>query len=791
MQRLFRKSIAHPWVSIGIGAALSVALGTGILELRIDNTTSGMFPANDPEVDYWHNVQTNFTPDPDLVAIVPSEELFDADTLREVRQLANRLAEVFGIREERSLFSIEAMRSETLTYRGQTVRRLVPAPLLDPNTARDPSSLRDSIRSEPLLRGNFINESGSAMAIHLFLDQPDKSDGGFEERTVGAVEGVIESFGGGPASDAYLFGRTFVKAAVTESIWRNLIVLAPIAIAVVALLILVFFRAPMVVPIPLITGGLSVLATLGLMGFLGIAINPISSTVVVLLLVIGCSEDIHLISEYAQGIRNGLSRLDAVRAIGPSVGLAALLATLTTSLGFLAIVPNPIPQLREFALVCAVAVPINFVITILVVPALLRLLPVPRSFRPGSGWIPALTSQVTAFLLRLIHRRVPVIAAFLLASILSAVGISRLEVNTDYLRFFPSDSFVNSTADRFARDFGGTSAFSVAVETGQARGVYQLDSLRQLNEFSDQLKEYFTHSLGVTDLIRKVLAERTESPDLPASQEELDAVTTLIPRFLLEPFVDHDGSRALIRLRSDNSGSEGLRADREIVTRLASEVLPPEFTVRTTGEILLLHRFADQVTGQLAQGLLLLLAAILVVFFVTFKSVRFCVIGILSNVFPALVTLGFMGWAGIPLSIGTFSIAIIALGISTDDSIHFLVRYRHEIQSGCEPATALTNTFVKELRPIVLTTIALTAGFLVLGFSSLLLHQEAAVVYAVAFLAALLADLLLLPSLLVRHKPISQHRQVIVGQRHARYLSYKRKVRQRFPPAASARSRVS
>jgi hypothetical protein len=755
VQRLFHHSIAHPWVSIGVGVALALALGTGILKLRIDNSTSGMFPTNDPEVDYWHNVQANFTPDPDLVAIVRSGELFEPETLREVRQLAARFAEVSGVREARSLFSIEAMRSETLAYRGQTFNRLVPAPLLDPNTAVDPTALRDSIRSDPLLRGIFINEAGTAMAIHLFLNQPGENDGAFDERTVAALEEVIESFGGGPASDAYLFGRTFVKAAVTEAIWRNLIVLVPIAIGVVALLILVFFRAPMVVPIPLITGGLSVLATLGLMGTLGIALNPISSTVVVLMLVIGCSEDIHLISEYALGIRNGLSQLEAVRAIGPSVGLAALLATLTTSLGFLAIVPNPIPQLREFALVCAVGVPINFVLTILMVPSFLRLLPVPWSFHARSDARPPLTSQVTAFLLPLIHRRIPVFAAFLLLSILAALGISRLEINTDYLRFFPSESFVNSTAERFSRDLGGTSAFSVAIETGRDRGVYQLDSLRQLTEFSDQLKARFTHSLGVTDLIRKVLAERTESPDLPASQDELDAVTTLIPRFLLEPVVDHDGSRALIRVRSAHSGSEGLRADEETVRQLARDLLPPGFEVRTTGEILLLHRFADQVAGQLAQGLLLLLAAILVVFLITFRSFRFCSIGILSNIFPALVTLGFMGWTGIPLSLGTFCIAIIALGISTDDSIHFLVRYQHEIQSGCEPATALTNTFTKELRPIVLTTIALTAGFLVLGFSSLLLHREAAVVYAVAFLAALVADLLLLPSLLVSHKPTS------------------------------------
>jgi hypothetical protein len=123
-------------------------------------------------------------------------------------------------------------------------------------------------------------------------------------------------------------------------------------------------------------------------------------------------------------------------------------------------------------------------------------------------------------------------------------------------------------------------------------------------------------------------------------------------------------------------------------------------------------------------------------------------IGVMTNLFPSLVTLGFMGWTGISLGVGTFAIAIVALGISADDTLHFMVRYRAERQRGGSLDGVVARAFSKELRPVLVTTSAVTAGFLVLGLSSLLLHREAAVLYAVAFIAALVADLLLLPCLL-------------------------------------------
>jgi predicted RND superfamily exporter protein len=188
--------------------------------------------------------------------------------------------------------------------------------------------------------------------------------------------------------------------------------------------------------------------------------------------------------------------------------------------------------------------------------------------------------------------------------------------------------------------------------------------------------------------------------------------------------------------------------DANEVRRMAKAILPPEYEVRVTGEMLVLHQFADQVTHQLVQGLLLLSTSLAVIFLVVFRSLRLMVVGILANAFPLVVTLGCMGWADIPLSLGTFSVAIVALGMSVDDTIHFMVRFSDEKRRGRVTRDAVSNAFCKEIRPVLATTVAVSVGSLVMCLSSLFINQEGAILYAVAFMSALVADIFLLPCLL-------------------------------------------
>ena len=132
-----------------------------------------------------------------------------------------------------------------------------------------------------------------------------------------------------------------------------------------------------------------------------------------------------------------------------------------------------------------------------------------------------------------------------------------------------------------------------------------------------------------------------------------------------------------------------------------------------------------------------------------FRSLKIGFLALIPNSLPILATFGYMGWAGIPLSTGTFSVAIVAFGIAVDDTIHFLTRFFHESERNTSIAEALQKTFRSEIRPILATSTALILGYLVLLFSPFLVHQETGILFSIAIMAALLADLFVTPLLLV------------------------------------------
>ena len=547
-----------------------------------------------------------------------------------------------------------------------------------------------------------------------------------------------------------MVGAPIIKVSAAQFIWHDLVVLGPIALLIIGCVIFFFYRSLFTTFLPLLTGVLSVIATLGFMGFVGFAINPFASVIVVLLLVMGCTEDLHIMAEYSLGLRSKLSREDAIRALGRTVFNALLLTSVTTILGFASIAPNPISGLREFAISCAVGIFINFLLTLLLVPAILRLGPGPDSFLRAKE--PKLNRPRDLFV-SVVQKNSRVVAVVaVLLCVLALGGVTRLGIDTSYLRFFPRNSDVGVTYEKFSRDFGGASTFVVTVETGNRNGVYKLDNLSEIAKIHDFLKDRFDHTMGLVDFVRDFEQQQSNEPIGKKMTEKTETSLAHLRSFfgssLLSPFVDYDGSRTAIRVRSLVPGSKGMRNSEEAILNFASQNLPDNLEVRVTGERVLTARFSDRITRQLVMNLIILSLVVAILLSVFFRSAKIGMLAIIPNALPVLFTFGFMGWAGIPLSTGTFSVAIVAFGIAVDDTIHFMTRFFHESGSGNSTEAALRKTFASEIRPILATSAALILGYLVLVFSPFLIHRETGILFSIAISTALLADLLVTPALL-------------------------------------------
>lgn len=745
MQLVFTWIVNHPKWCIAVAALITFGMSGGLRHLEIDASTQSLFPLDEPEVKYHREVKENFGSDSIVTVVASSDSIFKSDNLETLRTFSQDLSKIDGVSEVLSLFTVNYVSLEN--------RFLEAKPILTriPEDQESLSQLRNRISNTPLVPGFLVNESQTSIAFHLIL-KPDKKDQQFDRKIVGILseqtERITKSSEG--SIEAYLVGAPIIKVSAAQFIWHDLVVLGPIAILIIGCVIFFFYRSLLTTFLPLFTGVLSVIATLGFMGFAGFAINPFASVIVVLLLVMGCTEDLHIMAEYSLGLRSGLSREDAIRALGRTVISALFLTSITTILGFASIAPNPISGLREFAIACAVGIFINFVLTLLLVPAILRIGPGPDSFLRSKE--PDLSS-VRDFLVGAIRQKSGIIAiAAVLLSIVALCGVARLGIDTSYLRFFPKDSIVGETHRKYSRDFGGASTFVVTVETGSRNGVYKLEKLSEIAKLHDFLKGRFDHTMGLVDLARGYEHQQFDEPAEETltknTEESLEKLRSLFGSSLLSSFVDYDGSRTAIRVRSLIPGSQGMREAEDAILNFARQNLPGSLEVRVTGERVLTARFSDKITRQLVWNLVILSLVVALLLSVFFRSAKFGILAIVPNALPVLFTFGYMGWAGIPLSTGTFSVAIVAFGIAVDDTIHFMTRFFHEAKKGASEEVILKKTFTSEIRPVFATSAALILGYLVLVFSPFLIHRETGILFAIAISTALLADLFVTPVLL-------------------------------------------
>lgn len=750
MKFLFSWSSSRPFAALALAGGLSLLLGLGALRLRVDGSMEHLLSEHDPRVTHLREVMENFGERPVVLAMAEAPNLFSPDTVELLRRYASDLAAVEGIESTASLF-------DTPLPGGRAGPMHAEPPLSPESVAREGlTSLRATLLDRSLVRNHLLSEDGEALAVLLFLEPESKTN---HERLVDRLEYLrAEHETRLPAgSRLTLLGAPLVKARAQEHIRWDLAALGPAALLIVGAVIYLFYRSLAAVLLPLVTGVLSTVATLGFMGFAGYEISVFLSSIIVLVLVLGCTEDLHILSDYWENLAEGMEKLLAISAVGGSAGRALLMASGTTVLSFVTLAFTPITGLRDFSISCAVGMTLNFLVTVLVAPALLALLPVPP---PREGrWLKGIETTLVSIFLK---RRAASVGTLAFALLVVGAGIAKLETDTDYLRFFSERSPVVESYRRFADRFGGASIVTVTYETGRRNGVYDpeaLDGLYRLNAF---LAVDGGTTMGLCEFIddfQKALSRPLPGPGAVPESRDITLFREASIAMPLRSFLDYDRSRAAIRLRADAATSKSLVALERRILAFAQQELSGKAEVRVTGDRVIVAHLCEKVTSLLTTDLVAMGGIIAILVGWAARCWRQGLLVLIPNLYPIATTFGAMGWLGIPLGMGTFPVAIVAFGIAVDDTIHFIFRFNTELKAGRTPTDAVRRTISRELRPILAASITVAAGYLVMTASPFRINREIGLLFSATMIGALVADLILTPVLLksgLSPKPIHQ-----------------------------------
>jgi hydrophobe/amphiphile efflux-3 (HAE3) family protein len=751
MRRVLHWFLDHPVPTIAGIAALTLFFALQIPRLEVDPSAEGLMVAKDPARAFYEETKQRFGSDQLTIVLVKAPDVFAAEVLQTVRRLSDGLARLEGVARVESLTTVRNIKGE-----GDT---LDTEPVIGTVVPSDPAALarirRDALGNRVFV-GNVVAADARATAITVYTESR-RDDGTFDRRFTDAVEALIARESA-PGLRIYQVGSPLVRHVEAENLRRDQTTVIPISIAVLLGTLLLAFRTPQGVVIPTATALISIVWAMGLMAVTGIPVNMLTAIVPSLLIAIGFTEDVHMIADYHHRLAGGLDRPSAVRAMIDDSAVPILVTTGTTVIGFGSLVTTDITMMIQFGYASAMGLTANFLVTIALLPTMLRVWPVPRRLRRSAfgdrgthGVIPRLMDWLGRANVRY---RVPILIVAGVLAAGSLVGWLTLKVNNDLLRMFPEDSVVRTRVEDVHRTLGGALNFYVVVDAGRPDGAKDPDVLRRIAGLQEFLARTgkVDKTVSVADYVRTMHREMNGGDPafevVPDDGEQVAQYLLTLEGKELGQFLDFTASAANIVVRHNLTGSWDLAALRRHLDAYVAEHFPRNVQVRATGESILTNDASDYLAINELTSFSLTFAVIGIVHALLFMSLKAGLLSLIPNVLPILYVYGLMGLVGIPLHIGTALIATVAIGIAVDDTVHHMVTYSRELRAHHDQKLAMFNTLRTEGRPIVYVSLALAAGFLVLVFSSLLPTRHFGILAALVMLVALVGELTITPILM-------------------------------------------
>jgi predicted RND superfamily exporter protein len=731
-------------VVVVITVAFLVYLATN--GLRFDYNIENFLPADSPVIQEYRSFTDKYEPDDGIILLgFEHENVFQFEVLRDVAAISDSIEALESVDRVESLTTYRGLIS---TDQGLEFKTLIER--IEPDAAVL-AAQKDAVLADPLAPGYVVNETGTVTALFVRI-APEVTGYAGRREVIDRVENILE-----PYRASYRFresGIPVLRNGYVDSIQRETFKYLILNSLVIAVVLFWLFRSLAGIFLPLIIVYAGGVWTVSVMNLSGSSIDVLSSTISAIILVVGIADYVHLQTKYNEIVRSGGNRREAVRGMVLRLGVATLLTSITTAIGFSTLATSNIIPMRRFGVYTAVGVLLTFVVSIVLVSAVQWIAPPPsQATRPGSGRrFQQHLDRVDGWTSRYPKSILLGAGVVLLASVF---GATRLRVNS----YINDDLGPRTELYRDMAFFQEKLAAPFPLEillTSDAPGAFKdPDLLRKVRAVQSHLNGLPSvgRTVSIVDLLLH-LHERLgadDSSEIPDSPE-------LIAQYLLlleisnggdtNRLTDFDYSEVRISALMDDVGSRRLNPILAGVDSVIAAVFVNDpVSASKSGTIVIAASVSQSITRSLLVSIALAFVFISLIMAVAFRDMKYIVISLIPNVIPLVVTAGFMGFVGIAIKPATAVIFSIAFGIAVDDSIHFLARFRQELRDR-SLEDALRTTLRETGRAIVMTSVIVVAGFLSLGTSRFETTAYMGYLVSITVVVALLADLLVLPALI-------------------------------------------
>ncbi len=572
---------------------------------------------------------------------------------------------------------------------------------------------------------------------------------------------ILEAFEKENNIDMKISGMPYIRTMNSNNIFDEMKLFLGAALFVTSFIFLLFFRSFRATVISMITVIVGVLWAFGFIGLFHFQITVLTAIIPPLVIVIGIPNCIFLINKYQQQIKKGLPKMDALVEMVSKVGYATLMTNVTTAAGFATFCLTGNTLLIQFGLVSAVCILALFILCILVIPLLYTLMPVPKERHLkhlDKRWMDGLINGMVNLVS---NKRKSVYITALVILIVSIIGMKQIKVSGSLLEEMSKSEQFYSDIKFYENEFDGIMPLEIFIDTKKEKGAYKLSTLKRIEKLSTEIEKFpeLSPTKSVVNIVKYTKQAfyngNTKYYSLPTSQEKNFMLPYLKSvqnnKNLLSSYVDSTGQYVRVSTFMKDVGTEKMEELENTLYPKIDEIFPKDrFEVFFTGRALLFQKGTEYLVKNLMQSLLIAIGLIILIMFYMFRSVKMILISLIPNLLPLLITGGLMGYFGVPIKPSTILVFSIAFGISVDDTIHFLAKYRQELLATGNNVVQSTLIALKETGvSMFYTSTVLFFGFAVFMISSFGGTKALGGLISATLLFAMLSNLVLLPALLL------------------------------------------
>jgi predicted RND superfamily exporter protein len=742
--------------------AITIFLGFQWRNLGMTYTEANLLPKKHIVNQQYDDFLSKFGEEGNLIVIgFKDPNFFTPKAFAEWNELMTGLKSSKNVELVVSISDLKKLQKDTLAQKFELV------PLIDHNQIKNKTYLQN-VKTElfnnlPFYEGLLFNKKSGSIRSAIYLK---KAIVNTAERKTFIIETLIpkiEKFEKNTGIDLRVSGMPYIRTINAENMKGEIGLFIGAALLITSLIFFFFFRSYRATFISIFILLFGVMWSFGTLGLFHYKITILTAIIPPLIIVIGITNCIFLINKYQQEIKLHQNQAKALQRVISKIGVSTLMTNLTTAAGFATFMITGNELLYEFGLVTSINVITVYLLTLLIVPIMYSFMPMPKEkhlYHLSKNYL----SSVLGWVEKVVKtKRTFIYTVYVLLLVFSVIGVMQMKVSGSLIGEMPKSASFFKDILFYEKEFNGVMPLEIMINTKHKKGVMKLSTMKKMDELQKTIEQIpeLSKPVSVVNLVKyskqAFYNGNPEYYELPTSQEQVFILsyaknaTKKTKDNLMKSYVDSTGQYARITTYMKDIGTKDMAAIEGKLRTKIDRIFPKDrYEVTLTGKALVFQKGTAYLINNLIESLIFAIFLIAALMAYLFRSAKMIFVSVITNILPLCITSGLMGYLGIPLKPSTILVFSIAFGISVDNAIQFMAKYRHDLKMNNGKIkksvfSALQETGVSTFY----TSIVLIFGFAIFTLSSFSGTVALGGLISCTLLFAMFANLLVLPALVL------------------------------------------